>query len=146
MFKHICPTCKIIFEHEWQKRKFCSRDCFKKSPSLIKKGKELGQQNKGKRVNRKPTKKRPLFYINKDRYRLIKKNGHPTAQKSGYIMEHRYVMEKILGRILEPQERVHHINRIRDDNRPENLRLFPNHSEHIKNCAKWKDNGQFIRC
>lgn len=39
-------------------------------------------------------------------------------------LEHRYVMEQMIGRPLEPDEEVHHKNRIRDDNDPSNLELW----------------------
>lgn len=48
---------------------------------------------------------------------MIKVDGNWT-------LEHRHVMEKELGRTLEPHERVHHKNGVRDDNRPENLELW----------------------
>ena len=40
------------------------------------------------------------------------------------IYEHRLVVEKSLGRILEDQEHVHHINGDRTDNRIENLDIM----------------------
>lgn len=49
---------------------------------------------------------------------------HPNARANGRIFEHVAVMSEMLGRSLLPHENVHHINGIRDDNRPENLELW----------------------
>lgn len=57
-------------------------------------------------------------------YILIHKPNHPFANCNGNVYEHRLVMEQILGRYLRKEEGVHHKNRIRNDNRPENLQLI----------------------
>jgi hypothetical protein len=57
-------------------------------------------------------------------YRYIYNPTHPNASKDGYVMEHTLAMEKRIGRYLKDYEVVHHINKIRTDNRIENLQLM----------------------
>jgi hypothetical protein len=52
-------------------------------------------------------------------------NGYIVLKSRGtQILEHRKVMQDVLGRALLPEETVHHLNGIRTDNRPENLELW----------------------
>lgn len=49
---------------------------------------------------------------------------HPGCGKAGRVEQHRLVMECLLGRLLARAEIVHHKNRIRHDNRAENLEVL----------------------
>lgn len=55
---------------------------------------------------------------------------HPNAV-GGYVLEHRLVCEKELGRYLTKKEVVHHLNDNSEDNRPENLMVFPDNGSHV---------------
>lgn len=76
----------------------------------------------------------------KDGYVYIYFPDHPKSTKDGYIMEHDLIMECLIGRHLKNNEVVHHKNKVRDDNRKENLQLMTK-SEHASFHSKerWND-------
>jgi predicted DNA-binding protein YlxM (UPF0122 family) len=55
---------------------------------------------------------------------------HPKAHSDGYAMLHTVLYEQSIGRYLNDNEVVHHINHDRSDNRLENLMLMDKH-EHF---------------
>ena len=85
--------------------------------------------------------------VDSDGYVLLKMPDHPDASHLGYVREHRFVMERHLGRRLSPEEVVDHRNGRKGDNRLRNLRLFPNNAEHLRatlkgKCPKWTEDGK----
>ena len=94
---------------------------WKEKISLACKGKNWGRDHSGKKNGAwKGGKTKTL-----QGYILIKKPKHPCVDSQGYIREHRFVVEKQIGRYLLPAEVVHHLGK-KDDNRPQNLMGFIN--------------------
>ena len=71
---------------------------------------------------------------------------HPYATKSKYVLKHRLIMEKKLGRYLDPKEVVHHIDGDSRNNDSDNLIVFGSNGKHLKHeltgkCPKWSQKG-----
>lgn len=133
-----CKTCRKSFIRNISqlkdgKGKYCSKKCFNKDRRL-----------RYKDPNWKGGKKK-----NSTGYVLVFRPDHPFPNISGYVREHRIVYEDWLkehdpnspylvkvkgfeGKWLDPKTIIHHKNKIRDDNRILNLKLFANNGFHSK--------------
>jgi hypothetical protein len=54
-------------------------------------------------------------------YIYIKSIGHARCNSKGYVPEHILIAERVLGKSLPNGSLVHHVNRVRSDNRNKNL-------------------------
>jgi len=54
----------------------------------------------------------------------------PMARKDGYVMEHRLIVARIMGRPLTRTEVVHHVDHDPQNNDPSNLELWPDNRSH----------------
>lgn len=69
-------------------------------------------------------------YLTTTGYILALNHDHPRANKKGYVRETILIAEKALGKFLPELAEIHHINGIRNDNRPENLVICQDQSYH----------------
>lgn len=58
-------------------------------------------------------------------YAKVLDKEHARADTRGYVFEHIWVWEHVHSRRLPPNWVIHHLNGIRNDNRPENLKAMP---------------------
>lgn len=76
-------------------------------------------------------------YLNEEGYVMVVTDEKGPRR---HMREHRFLMEKVLGRELLPEETVHHINGVRDDNRLENLELWSSShppGQRVKDKVEW---------
>lgn len=96
-------------------RLYCSNACWAEGSRTA----AIDREHNGRRIRCDP-----------DGYLYVWEPEHPKSGiYNGWYAEHRLVMERELGRILERDEQVHHLNNNPSDNRPENLAVV-SASEH----------------
>ena len=84
--------------------------------------------------------------IDTDGYVLVYSPDHPDRNSHNKIRLHRLVMEKKLGRRLLPSEVVHHVDKNKLNNSPENLVLYSSNGKHLSDeldgkCPNWTAEG-----
>lgn len=65
---------------------------------------------------------------------------HKSSDSNGLIYEHQVVAEQKIGRPLKDEEVVHHVDKNRSNNDPNNLLIFASNSDH----AAFHQNGEYI--
>lgn len=132
MIEIICRICQKPFfispSRIKYNKKYCSNSCKNKGQLGLHRGKEIQKgQHLSPRTQFKIGQPCPNFkggHKSKTGYFYIWKPNHPSAEKKGYINRSILVIEEKIGRFLTDNERVHHINEIKDDDRPENLEVL----------------------
>lgn len=118
--KKSCVICHRLFEivaSQNPLRKTCGHPCLRLYYQSIKRGPQHGNFKRYR-------------FLTKPGYYRVYVPDHPHADCYGHVAEHRLIMEKHLGRFLDPQEVIHHLNHKKGDNRLSNLLLMKNDAEH----------------
>lgn len=131
--------------------KLCECKCGTKISSSRTDGKPkrfvIGHNSRGKKPKNW---KDGLKIIAAQGYIKVRCVGHPKATKWGhYVFEHVLVMEAHLGRYLEDDEVVHHIDHNRQNNNLSNLQLMQrsiHSSYHNLGIKKYERNRQCFSC
>lgn len=65
-------------------------------------------------------------------YNYLYLPNHHKAHQDGCVYEHIIVAEQKLGRLLSDEEKVHHEDRNRKNNSPDNLIVFATNADHAR--------------
>jgi hypothetical protein len=107
-------------------RKYCSNNCAhlgRRGTPAWNKDKKCPQWSGEKHGMWKGGRRKSRGYV------ILYRPDHPF-NNNNFCLEHRLNVESLIGRYLLPTEQVHHINKIKDDNRPQNLMAFANDRAH----------------
>lgn len=102
----VCRTCGAPLPLGKRSRRFCSVPCRVKA--------QVGSRRDCQ----------PIPYGKDGVYLARRQPHHPHADSHGYVMEHRLVMEGVIGRFLTPEELVHHEDENPRNNAASNLRIM----------------------
>lgn len=115
-----CNFCKKYFkDYLSNHRKYCSKNCF----DSWQQGKRHSPASEFKKGGLPPTHKIGEKTDDGRGYVMVWKPSHSKAHR-GRVFEHRLVLEDYLGRSLNEDEIVHHINKDKKDNRLSNLEIM----------------------
>jgi DNA-directed RNA polymerase subunit RPC12/RpoP len=127
-----CPKCNITHKHPSKGKHHSKETC-----------KIIGKKSKAKFTKKYISKIQQKYQGTSHRdingYILIKNYYHPDANSHGDMLEHRLIMENIIGRRLKKKEIVHHIDENRKNNKKKNLYLCKNRIHHSNiHVSFWK--------
>lgn len=149
-----CEQCGVSFYPEsGGPNRFCSRDCqnawqgrnavwdecevcgkaIRKAPSQIQTKKYCSHECQGKAVSRRAIGRehngKPVL-MTSGGYLKVWEPGHPAA-RANWVLEHRLVVEKVIGRYLDTKEHIHHKDGNKTNNHPDNLEIM-SHNDHSR--------------
>ena len=123
-FKRKCKYCEQEFISPFVRtRDFCSIKCNKHFGR-----KKLAEKEWLNKTNRDETWRNGI--VTEKGYIFVRVPEHPLTNLRGYVRQHRLVVEKHLGRYLDRDETVHHIDENKSNNELSNLYLFASKGEH----------------
>lgn len=145
-----CPGCAHVFKCAKKERVCCSVICDRKirrsnrilvtCETCLKTIDRKPSSVKGRKIILCSNECRSKFLLHDKRSWAIEKKDRKVPKHKMYkrisvrgkwVKEHRLVMERHLGRKMDPSEHIHHINGDGLDNRVENLQVVSNREHHM---------------